>query len=145
MKELKKSFATEIGSRELSDETLTFKIESVSATGKVTLKFSEPVFTFSTLSNRTIDIDYCNDKNCDNLSNEPQKKLWVEVDIVAGESSDTAKLGFNSTMSFTDSETLTIELKFDSTLDVSLFSDEDKIRVKLWGPFVSSSTLAPIS
>ena len=55
------------------------------------------------------------------------------------------KLRFNSTMAFTDSETLTIELKFESTLDVSLFSDEDKIRVKLWGPFVSSNTLAPIS
>ena len=112
MKELKKSFATEIGSRELSDETLTFKIESVSSTGKVILKFSEPVFIFDTLSNRTIDIQYCNGKKCDNLSNEPQKKLWVEVDIIAGESSDTAKLGFNSTMSFTDSETLSIELKF---------------------------------
>lgn len=38
-----------------------------------------------------------------------------------------------------------IELQFENAIDVSLFSDEDRIRVELWGPFFSASNMSPIS
>ena len=65
--------------------------------------------------------------------------------MIAGESSDASKLQFGSDIFFKDSETMQINLVFKNAIDVSLFSDEDKLMVQLWGPFLSARNLAPIA
>ena len=37
-----------------------------------------------------------------------------------------------------------IMLDFKNPIDISLFSDRDKLKVKLWGPFLSEENLNPI-
>ena len=37
-----------------------------------------------------------------------------------------------------------IMLNFKNPIDISLFSDRDKLKVQLWGPFLSEENLNPI-
>ena len=37
-----------------------------------------------------------------------------------------------------------IMLDFKNPIDISLFSDRDKLKVQLWGPFLSEENLNPI-
>lgn len=64
-------------------------------------------------------------------------KTWIEVQLIAGQFSDQSKLSFEFDAKFTDSQTIQIELKFKEKLQISLYSDSDKILIKLWGAFIA--------
>lgn len=129
-----------------SEDTLKFNIKSISPDGQVIIKFSEPVFEFDKLNSREIGVQMCQKADCEDESLiKDEVKDWVQVDIIAGESSDESKLGFSSDTFFTDSMTMKIEIKFENAIDVSLFSAEDKLRVELWGPFLSARNKTPVA
>ena len=48
-------------------------------------------------------------------------------------------------MTFLDNRTLSIQVEFDNTADISLNQDEEKLKVSLWGPFLSADNLQQIS
>ena len=59
--------------------------------------------------------------------------------MIAGEFSDVLKLTFESTTIFIDSKTVQINLNFDEKLQISLFSEAERVLIRLWGVFVSKS------
>ena len=73
---------------------MSYRIDSVSETGQVVLRFSEPVYTFDELNNSSIDVKYCSYEPCVSFESFLESKDWVEVSIVAGESSNEQSLGF---------------------------------------------------
>ena len=66
-------------------------------------------------------------------------KPWVEVRLIAGQFSNVSDLTYDTETSFIDSRTLKISLKFEKKLQVSLYSEADKIMISLWGVFVSTN------
>ena len=91
------------------------------------ITFSEPVFEFQKLNSQEINVQYCGDKDCEGTYKKDESKDWVQVSVIAGESSDASKLQFGSDIFFKDSEKMQINLVFKNAIDVSLFSDEDKL------------------
>lgn len=75
MDELRDSdYGDEVRDKQISkDESLKFKIQSVNSKGKVVLKFNEPVFEFSSLNERQINVEYCKDKDCKKQAQKPPK------------------------------------------------------------------------
>ena len=66
-------------------------------------------------------------------------KPWVEVRLIAGQFSNASDLSFDTETSFIDSRTLKIVLKFEKQLQISLYSEADRIMISLWGTFVSKT------
>lgn len=120
--------------------TLKYKISEMSVKGIITIRFNAEVYQFEELNDRMIQVIEKKSKKSNSrmLSSETTDKPWIDLYVKAGEFSDGQKLGFKSDAKFIDGSTLEIQLQFDNQLDVSLFSESDKIKVDLWGPFVST-------
>ena len=54
-------------------------------------------------------------------------------------------LKFESDAKFLNDKTLEIQLLFKEKLQVSLYSESDRIKVNLWGAFVSKSDFSILS
>ena len=50
-----------------------------------------PVFEFDEINERVIDIKQCEDEECSTSTPVKPDKLWVEVNIIPGDMSDTSK------------------------------------------------------
>ena len=75
MDELRDSdYADDVRDKQISkDQSLRFKIQSINSKGKVVIKFNEPVFEFSSMNARQIEVKYCKDKDCNKKAQKPPK------------------------------------------------------------------------
>ena len=88
---------------------LKFKIESVSISGLVILKFDKEVYQFEDLNSREINVKQSVVSKDDNRRLQAARsvtKSWIEVNLIAGFYSDTSQLGFESEAKFTDNDTI---------------------------------------
>lgn len=106
---------------------------TIDAYGKVTIKFSKPVFMIEDVTTRTIG------------KRMLASKAFLEVQVEAGgDFSDPALLGFSTKSTWPDDQTIILELAWTNPTAVSASQPEDTITVTFNGPFFDKEDGLPL-